>query len=127
MIAVGTFGGGTWTDMKVRPPDAPKTGPFLPRLIPLRIFKVSDGSKVSSVGSFPGGFLHQDQFACRSRTAGQSLFLDASAISESRQWSCETSSSVVGAVRQAGSIELSGDGREAAVSYPDGVKLFDLV
>ena len=126
MIAVGTFGGGTWTDMKVRPPDAPKTGPvisFPPD--PLRIFKVSDGSKVSSVGSFPGGFLHQDQFAWlpNGRTI---LFLDAVGNIRVRRCLAETSSSVVGAVHQAGSIKLSGDGRELAVSYPDGVKLFDL-
>jgi WD40 repeat protein len=115
MIAVASSSGGTWTNPR-RHIEFPAD--------PLRIFNVSDGGKVSSLGSFPGGF-QEGRLGWLPDRKGL-IFLDA--INDIRVWNYFESgpSRIVGAIQQANSMEISPTIRELAVSYPGGIKLFDL-
>jgi WD40 repeat protein len=94
---------------------------------PLRVYRVSDGSLVASLGSFPGG-LHA--FGLVWSPNGKYLgFCDATG--DIRFWSPFQSDLSVVVARKVGSshgsLLFSRDGSQLAANSSDGVKVFDVV
>jgi hypothetical protein len=92
---------------------------------PLRVYRISDGSLVASLGSFPGAF---HRFGLVWSPNGK--YLAFQAIDDIRFWSpFQSDLSVVVARKGAGygSLVFSRDGSQLATNFPDGVRIFDVV
>jgi WD40 repeat protein len=125
MIAVGADRGGTWW---THPNGIFGWGVFKTEVPadPLRVFRVSDGSLVASLGSFPGG-LHRSGLVW-SPNGEYLAFQDA--IGDLRFWNPHQPALSVVIARKGnpqGNLLFSKDGSQLAADFPDGVKVFDVV
>jgi hypothetical protein len=129
MIAAGSESGGSrWT----YPPGIrlPGSGAFKEEFPadPLRIFRVSDGKRVASLGSFPGG-LNRSRLMW-SPNGEYLAFYDA--VGAIRFWNpLQPGLSVVvargGNHYFGGNLLFSKDGSQMSANFPDGVRVFDVV
>jgi WD40 repeat protein len=128
MIAVGSRSGGIhrkYSDGKPAPIGKGEPIEEFPR-DPLRVFRVSDGSLVASSGEFPGGFDDEYKLAW-SPTSHFIAFLDADR--QLRLWNPRQSAPPTTALkleRRAGGIVFSPDGKQLAINFADGVKIFNV-
>jgi hypothetical protein len=125
MIAVGSTGGGAWW---THPYGMFGPGEFKYEFPPnpLRVYRVSDGSLLASVGSFPGG-VHRSGLVW-SRNGEYLAFLDA--VTDIRFWNpFRLDLSVVVARKGAGdgTLLFSRDGSQLAAGFFHEVKVFDVV
>jgi WD40 repeat protein len=125
MIAVGADQGGSrWT----HPNGVFGSGAFKVGFPadPLRVYRVSDGSLVASLGSFPGG-LNRSGLAW-SPNGEYLAFHDAAG--DIRFWNPFQLGFSVAVARNGarfGNLSFSGDGLRFAANFPDGVRVFDVV
>jgi hypothetical protein len=124
MIAAGSTGGGAWW---THPYGMFGPGEFkygVPAN-PLRVYRVSDGSLLASVGSFPGG-VHRSGLVW-SPNGEYLAFLDA--VADIRFWNPFQLDLSVAVARKAvdGTLLFSRDGSQLAVKFFDKVKVFDVV
>jgi hypothetical protein len=130
MIAAGSADGGSgWT----YPPGIrlPGGGAFKEEFPadPLRVFRVSDGKRVATLGSFPGGL--QPSKLTWSPSGEYLAFYDA--VGAIRFWNpLQPNLSVVVArggnqYFGGGNLLFSKDGSRLAANFPDGVRVFDVV
>jgi WD40 repeat protein len=125
MIAVGSNHGGSWWTHP--------NGVFGPGVFkvgfpadPLRVYRVSDGSLVASLGSFPGGLSRSG--LVWSPNGEYLAFHDAAG--DIRFWNPFQPGFSVAVARNGerfGSLSFSGDGFRFAANFPDGVRIFDVV
>jgi WD40 repeat protein len=125
MIAVGSTGGGAWW---THPHGMFGSGEFkyVFPADPLRVYRISDGSLVASLGSFPGGF-HRSGLVW-SPNGEYLAFLDA--VADIRFWNPFQLDLSVAVARKAavdGTLLFSRDSSQLAANFPDGVKVFDVV
>lgn len=125
MIAVGSAGGGSWW---THPNGVFGSGAFQTSFPsdPLRVYRVSDGNLVASLGSFPGGLIHSG--LVWSPNGEYLVFHDP--VGDIRFWNpFQPGFSVVVARNGAhfGSLLFSRDGAQLAANFPDGLKIFDVV
>jgi WD40 repeat protein len=127
LIAVGADRGGSWWVDKKGHPTRPGWGTLTqePPADPLRVFQVSDGKLVSSLGSFPGGFSLGLTWA----SSGEYLaFHDA--LGDIRFWNPFQPDLSVRVAREGdrlANLWFSKDGAQLAANFPDGVRVFDIV
>jgi WD40 repeat protein len=128
MIAVGQTGGGSWW----RHPKLFGSGEFKRVADVLRVYRVSDGSLVASLDSFPGG-LHRSGLVW-SPNGEYLAFQDA--VGDIRFWNPFRSDHSVAVARKAGgnappfrhsALLFSRDGSQLAANFPDCVRIFDVV
>jgi WD40 repeat protein len=129
MIAVASRSGGAhrkYTDGTSAPIGKGDLVEEFPR-DPLRVFRVDDGSLVASTGGFPGGLA--DEYKLAWSPTGQFIaFLDTDR--NLRLWNPKYPSPpaiVLKLEHSAGGIAFSPDGSQLAVSFADGVKIFDVI
>jgi WD40 repeat protein len=127
-VAVAVTDGGSWWVSKDNRPAKEGVGvlkQFFPA-DPLRIFRVSDGERVSSLGSFPGGLDSNAQLAWSAK--GDYLaFIDR--LGDVRLWNpLQPGLSVAGARigPHAETVLLSKDGSHLFANFPDGIKIFNI-
>jgi WD40 repeat protein len=125
MIAVGATRGGTWW---THPHGMFGSGEFKYEFPadPLRVYRVSDGRLITSLGSFPGGF-HRSGLVW-SPNGEYLAFLDA--VADIRFWNPFQSDLSVAVARKAagnGTLLFSRDGSQLAANFLDEVKIFDVV
>lgn len=127
-IAVGSFGGGSWWVDQRNSPTRPGWGTLRQEFPPdpLRVYRVSDGTLLSSLGSFPGG-LSRDGLIWS--PSGEYLaFHDA--LGDIRLWTPFRPDLSVRVAREgdrSGSLQFSKDGSQLAATFPDGVRVFNVV
>jgi WD40 repeat protein len=128
LIAVGARSGGT----SVTHPNAYLVWPGSGVLKvgfpadPLRVYRVSDGSLVASLGSFPGGFWRRG--LAWSPNGEYLAFQDA--LGDVRFWNPFQPNLSVAVARKGAhysNLLFSRDSSQLAVNFPDGVKVFDVV
>jgi WD40-like Beta Propeller Repeat len=128
MIAVASHGGGSWWmdgDRRAREGSG-VLKKFFPA-DPLRVYRVSDGTLVASLESFPGGLASSAQLAW-SRKGDYLTFLDG--VGDIRLWNpLQPGLSVLAAHmgRNSRTVLLTKDGSQLLSDFPDGVKIFDIV
>jgi WD40 repeat protein len=125
MIAVGSNNGGSWW---THPHGVLGSGVFKVEFPadPLRVFRVSDGSLVASLGSFPGG-PHRSGLVW-SPNGEYLAFHDAAG--DIRFWNPLRPGFSIAVARNGerfGSLSFSRDGFRFAANFPDGVRVFDVV
>jgi WD40 repeat protein len=129
MIAAGQGGGGSWWTR----PKLFGSGEFTRVDDVLRVYRVSDGSLVAFLDSFPGG-LHRSGLVW-SPNGEYLAFQDA--VGDIRFWNPFRSDHSVAVARKVGgystlpsfhsSLLFSRDGSQLASNFPDGVRIFDVV
>ena len=129
MIAVGASSGGSWWIYPNGLPAWPGSRTLKVEFPadPLRVYRVSDGKPVASLGSFPGGLDHR---ALVWSPDGEYLaFQDA--VGAIRFWNpFQPNFSVVVArkgVLAPDGILFSKDGSQLAANFTDGMRVFDVV
>jgi WD40 repeat protein len=125
MIAVGSSTGGSWW---THPNGVLGSGELKEGFPadPLRVYRVSDGSLVASLGSFPGGISRSG--LVWSPNGEYLAFHDA--VGDIRFWNPSRpgfSVMVARASARYGNLSFSRDGSRFAANFPDGVKVFDVV
>ncbi len=129
LLAAASHGGGLWWVSKDGRPAKEGSGmlrQFFPA-DPLRVYRVSDGERVSSLGSFPGG-LNSSARLTWSAKGDYLAFIDA--VGDVRFWNPLQPglSAVVGQVGpHAETLLLSKDGSQLFANSPDGIKIFDII
>jgi WD40 repeat protein len=128
MVAVASHGGGSWwkyPDGKIAPQGSGALKTEFPAE-PLRVYRVVDGARVASVGSFPGGI---DNARLVWSPKGDYLaFLDA--IGDLRFWDPfhpGDSIPVATLGRHSRTLLFSKDGSQLVANFEGGVKLFDVI
>jgi WD40 repeat protein len=128
MIAVASHGGGSWWRYPNGKP-APEGSGVLTRYFPaepLRVFRLADGARVASLGSFPGGI---DNTQLVWAPGGQYLaFIDG--IGDIRFWDpLHPGASVIvaGMGSHSRTLLFSKDGSQLVANFEGGVKVFDVV
>ena len=129
LVAVASHGGGSWWVSKDGHPVEEGFG-TLKQIFPadpLRVYRVSDGGLVGSLGGFPGGLASSAQLAW-SKAGDYLAFLDA--VGDVRFWNPHRPGrSIIGAHmgRHCKTILFSTDGLRLFANFPGGVSVFDVV
>jgi WD40 repeat protein len=128
MIAVGSGGGGSWWSYPAGMIALPGSGAFKQEFPadPLRVFRISDGVRVASLGSFPGG-LHAAGLVW-SPKGDYLAFQDG--LGDIRFWNPFQPKLSIAVARKGvhySNLLFSRDSLQLAASFPDGVKVFDVV
>jgi WD40 repeat protein len=128
LIAVASHGGGSWwkyPNGNIAQQGSGVLTPIFPAE-PLRVYRVSDGARIASVGSFPGG-LERSELVWSPK--GDYLsFLDASG--NIRFWDpLHPGDSVTAASmgHHSRTLLFSKDGSQLVASFENGVKVFDVI
>jgi WD40 repeat protein len=128
MIATATHGGGSWwkyPNGKIAPQGAGVLTPYFPAE-PLRVYRVAEGTRVASLGSFPGGI---DNAQLVWSPKGDYLaFLDG--IGDVRFWDPFHSGASMPVARMgihSRTLLFSKDGSQLVANFEGGVKVFDVV
>jgi WD40 repeat protein len=128
MIAVASHGGGSWWLDRNRAPAPPGSG-VLTTVFPaepLRVYRLADGARVASVGSFPGGI---DNTQLVWSPKGDYLaFIDG--IGDIRFWDPLHSGitvPVAGMGHHSRTLLFSKDGSQLVANFEGGVKIFDVI
>ena len=127
MIAVATHGGGSWwkySNGAVAPQGSGTLTPYFPTE-PLRVYRVIDGQRVGSLGSFPGGV---GRTALAWSKGGYLGFIDG--VGDIRFWDPfhpGGSIPVANMGHHSTSLLFSNDGSQLVANFEDGLKLFDII
>lgn len=127
MVAVASQGGGSWSLDQNHAPVRAGSGTLTTIFPaePLRVYRVSDGMRVASVGSFPGG-LNRTGLVW-SPQGDYLAFLDA--YGDIRFWNPfhpGASISVASIGRNSRTLLFSKDGSQLVANFENGVKVFDV-
>lgn len=128
LIAVGSSSGGSWwiyPDSFIRLPGSGTLKVEFPS-DPLRVYSVSDGKLIASLGSFPGGLA--DHGLIWSPNGEYLAFQDGRG--DIRFWDSfrpGLSVNVARASKSYSNLLFSNDGSQLAATFPDGLKVFDVV
>jgi WD40 repeat protein len=128
MIAVGSTSGGSWWKYPPGIIVLPGSGGFKQEFPadPLRVFRVSDGKLVASLGSFPGGL--SGSGLIWSPNSDYLAFYDA--LGAIRFWNPLRPGLSVVAARggnRYGNLLFSKDASRMSANFPDDVRVFDVV
>jgi hypothetical protein len=128
LIAIASHGGGSWwkyPNGNIAQQGSGVLTPIFPAE-PLRVYRVSDGERIASVGSFPGG-LERSELVWSPK--GDYLsFLDASG--NIRFWDpLHPGASVTAASmgHHSRTLLFSKDGSQLVANFENGVKVFDVI
>jgi WD40 repeat protein len=128
LLAVASNGGGSWwmyPDGTIAPKGRGEFKTYFPAE-PLRIYRVADGERVASLGSFPGG-IHSGELAW-SPNGNYLGFLDS--VGDIRLWDPSrpgNSAAVASMGRHSRTLLFSRDGSQLAANFEAGVKIFDII
>lgn len=128
MIAVGASSGGSWwipQNGLIRIPGSGTLKVEFPA-DPLRVYRLSDGKLIASLGSFPGG-IHGHGLVW-SPNGEYLAFQDA--LGDIRFWNPFQQGLSVNVARKSktySSLLFSSDGSQLAANFTDGLRIFDVV
>jgi hypothetical protein len=128
MLAVASFGGGSWWHDKNGALSTEGSGSLVPEFPadPLRVFDVASGTRIKSLGLFPAGFF-PGKLAWLPNS-DRIVFLDG--LGNIRFWNPLTEAQSTEAARMGRhgtSIVVSADGSKLAANFPAGVKIFNII
>ncbi|MBR0896825.1 WD40 repeat domain-containing protein [Bradyrhizobium tropiciagri] len=129
LLAVASHAGGSWwvsNDGRTAQEGSGTLRQVFPHE-PLRVYKVANGERVNSLGSFPGG-LNSSSKLTWSTKGDYVAFIDA--LGDARFWNPfqPGPSVVVGRIGpHAETLLLSKDGSQLLANCPDGIKIFNIV
>jgi WD40 repeat protein len=128
MIAVGASSGGSWWIPQSGLIRIPGSGTLKVEFPadPLRVYRVSDGKLIASLGSFPGGI--NGHGLVWSPNGAYLAFQDA--LGDIRFWNPFQQGLSVNVARKSktySNLLFSRDGSQLAANFSDGLKVFDVV